>query len=114
MRLLAIAVVVLGLWRVGVEAPHSPASDSAALPQLVENIRFDLDYARGSDRAIGVPGAVLRRQSSTRSRPIEMIRYVAETTRPSDAVLVFGFVGRQHRRVESTGAARRVSSGAAR
>jgi len=92
MRLLAIAVVVLGLWRVGVEAPALGGFRFGGLPPLIENIRFDLDYAFGRIER----SAYLARFSGGKFDAVatdEMIRYVAETTQPSDAVFVFGFSG---------------------
>jgi hypothetical protein len=91
-RILAIAVVVLGLWRVGVEAPGVAGFRFGGLPPLIENIGFDLDYALGKiDRP-----AYLARFSGGKFDAVatdEMIRYVTETTRPEDAVFVFGFSG---------------------
>lgn len=92
MRFAAIALVVLGFWRVGVEAPAFAGLRFGGLPPLVENIRFDLDYARGKIER----SAYLARFSGGKFDAVatdEMIRYVTETTRPSDAVFVFGFSG---------------------
>ena len=77
---------------VGVEAPAFAGFRFGGLPPLIENIRFDLDYALGRIERT----AYLARFSGGKFDAVatdEMIRYVAETTRPSDAVFVFGFSG---------------------
>ena len=91
-RYLTIGLVALGLWRVGVETPGAAGLRLGGLPELVENIRFDLDYGRGK---IG-RAAYLARFSAGKFDAVatdEMIRDVAETTQPSDSVFVFGFSG---------------------
>jgi hypothetical protein len=58
----------------------------------VENVRYDLAYARGHlDRA-----AYLTRFRGVKFDALEIdevSRYVRETTRPSDPIYVFGFLG---------------------
>lgn len=90
-RILAIAAVVLGLWRVGVEAP-TLGFRLGGLPQLAQNIGFDISRALGRiDDA-----AYLSRFSQGKfdaAANDEMIRYVRSATTPKDSVLVFGFSG---------------------
>jgi hypothetical protein len=91
-RYVAIGLVVVGAWRVGVEPAAFAGLRLGGLPQLIENIRFDVDRARGTiDRT-----AYLARFSGGKFDAVatdEMIRYVAEATQPSDPVFVFGFSG---------------------
>lgn len=91
-RILAIAVLVLGFWRVGVETPGLAGFRLAGLPQLAQNIEFDVDRALGRvDDA-----TYLSRFSQGKfdaAANDEMIRYVRSATTPTDSVLVFGFSG---------------------
>jgi hypothetical protein len=90
-RALAIAVVGLGLWRVGDEAPIHGLR-LGGLPQLADNLRFDVNRAFGRvDDA-----TYLSRFSQGKFDALandEMIRYVRGATTPTDSVLVFGFSG---------------------
>jgi hypothetical protein len=90
-RIVAIAVILLGLWKVGDEAP-TLGFRLGGLPQLSSNIMFDVN------RAIGrVDDATyLSRFSQGKfdaAANDELIRYVRSATKPSDSVLVFGFSG---------------------
>jgi len=90
-RIVAIAAVVLGLWRVGVETP-TLGFRLGGLPQLAQNVAFDLERAFGRvDDA-----TYLSRFSQGKfdaAANDEMIRYVRDATMPKDSVLVFGFSG---------------------
>jgi len=90
---LAMALLILaGLWRVGSE-PR--VLRLGGLPGVVENMRFDLDYARGRmDRATYL--ARFQQQSDAKFVPRsadELETYVRRATRESDTILVFGFAG---------------------
>ena len=90
-RIAAIAVILLGLWKVGDEAPTF-GWRLGGLPQLAQNIEFDVARAMGRvDDA-----AYLSRFSQGKfdaAANDEMIRYVRSATTPRDSVLVFGFSG---------------------
>ncbi|MEO7190772.1 MAG: hypothetical protein ABI051_06915 [Vicinamibacterales bacterium] len=84
--------VVLGLWRVGDEGARGTFR-WGGIPGLLANVRFDLAYARGS---------ISRHEYLSRFRGLqkfdaleieELAQYLRETTKPDDAVLVFGFLG---------------------
>lgn len=84
-------LLLLGLWRVGSDAPVWGLR-LASLPGLVENARYDLDYARGRlDRE-----TYLQRFSGKKHDALQnelLVRYVRATTDPGDSIYVFGFSG---------------------
>jgi hypothetical protein len=93
-RWIRYAIPVLlsaGLWRVGDEGPVG-SFRWGGLPGLVENVRYDLAYARGRiDR-----GSYLSRFRGVKFDALEIdevSRYVRETTSPSEPIYVFGFLG---------------------
>jgi len=79
------------LWRVGADAPVAGLR-WGGLPGLVDNIQYDLSYARGRvDRA-----TYLSRFKGVKHDALEvddLARYLRETTQPADRVFVFGFSG---------------------
>ncbi len=91
-RWATVALLVAGFWRVGDEPALVLGLRLGGLPQLVQNLQFDLDAARGRiDRA-----SYLARFSGGKfdaAANDEMIRYVDATTRPTDSILTFGFSG---------------------
>ncbi len=91
-RYALVGVLALGLWRVGDETPSVAGLRLGGLPELVENLRFDVDAMRGRiDRS-----AYLARFSGGKmdaAATEEIARYVAATTGPADHLLVFGFSG---------------------
>jgi hypothetical protein len=91
-RIAAGLLLVAGLVRVGVEAPRAYVR-LGGLPQLVENVLFDAGYVLrgGFDRA-----GYLERFAGDKYKAAmveSLIERVRASTRPDDAVLVFGFVG---------------------
>jgi hypothetical protein len=82
---------VLGLWRVGADAPVA-GMRLAGLPGLLQNLNYDFSYARGRlDRA-----TYLRRFKGVKHDALEidqLSQYVRETTGPAEPVFVFGFSG---------------------
>ena len=90
-RAAVAAVLVLGLWRVGSDAPVF-GWRLASMPGLIANARFDLDYARGRiDRE-----TYLRRFTGQKHDPHEievLVDIVRRTTDPGDHIFVFGFSG---------------------
>lgn len=91
LRVATAAVILLGLWRVGADAPVA-GFRLAGMPGLVENLRFDLAYLRGTiDR-----DTYLDRFKGVKFHALEidkLSRFINETTDPGDSVLVFGFSG---------------------
>ena len=65
---------------------------SRSLPGLVENIRYDLGYIRGSNDR----DTYLRRFKGQKHDALEneeLVRYLRATTNPADRIFVFGFSG---------------------
>lgn len=85
------ALLLVGIWRVGADAPVAGLR-WAGLPGLIQNLNYDLTYARGAvDRS-----TYLGRFKGAKHDALEideLSRYLRETTRPSDPVFVFGFSG---------------------
>jgi len=90
-RAMVIAVVALGLWRVGAEVPTGGLR-LGGLPGLVDNFHFDLGRATGAiDQE-----TYLARFSGIKHDPLENFRltnYLIETTTDTESVFVFGFSG---------------------
>ncbi len=90
-RAAAVVVLVLGLWRVGDESRAVAGLRWGGMPQLVENIGFDLRDAAGS-----IPReAYLERfrggQKYDAAAVDALTQYVTATTAATDRILVFGF-----------------------
>ena len=91
-RYLVVAVILVGLWKIGDEPPAVGVLRLGGLPQLARNIQFDLAYLRGRlDRATYLArfGAGKFDAAATD----EVIAYVKAQTTPADSVFVFGFSG---------------------
>jgi hypothetical protein len=90
-RGLVAVLLLVAVWRVGPDTPVL-GMRLASLPGLVENVRFDVQYARGElDR-----DEYLRRFRGQKHDALEidsLTRYIRETTAPTDPILVFGFSG---------------------
>jgi hypothetical protein len=90
-RYAVAGVFLLGVWRVGADAPVA-GMRWAGLPGLIQNLNYDLTYVRGGvDRA-----TYLRRFKGVKHDALEideLSRYMRETTGPADPVFVFGFSG---------------------
>jgi hypothetical protein len=83
--------LAFGLWRIGPDAPVLGMRWAGA-PGMIENIRFDLAYARGAiDR-----DTYLKRFSGKKHNAYEiesLARFIQQSTTPDDRILVFGFSG---------------------
>ena len=87
-----MAVILLaGLWKVGVEAPAFAGLRLGGLPQLAENVAFDVRYATGQvDRASYL--ARFKGEQKYDALEVDALAALArDTTSPSDRILVFGF-----------------------
>jgi hypothetical protein len=89
-----ILLTLIGLWRVGTDAPVVFGLRLAGLGGLAENIRFDLDYILGR---ISRP-TYLSRFGGQRDQDKfvaldvdELATHVRNTTTPHESILVFGF-----------------------
>jgi hypothetical protein len=89
-RLVLLVALAAGLWKVGDE-PATPRL--AGLPGVIDNTRFDLDYALGRmDRAAYLTRFQLPGDVKFVPRAAETLAArVRETTQPTDRILVFGF-----------------------
>ena len=93
-RAATIAIVLAGLWRVGIDAPVAGGLRLAGLGGLADNVRFDLEHLRGRlDRSTYLSRfGGQRAQDKFVARDVEALATrVRETTSPRDAILVFGF-----------------------
>jgi hypothetical protein len=88
----AVALLLLaGVWRVGSDAPVM-GFRLASLPGAIENVSYDLAYARGEmDRNTYV--GRFRGQKHDVREVEHLVRYVLDTTSASDPIFVFGFSG---------------------
>ena len=90
----AVIALLLGLWRVGTDAPLAGGIRLGGLPGLVANIRFDLDYLRGRltrDEYLSRFGGQ-RAQDKFAAGDVEALADVVRaSTQPDDRILVFGF-----------------------
>jgi hypothetical protein len=90
-RVAVAGLLLLGLWRVGDDTPVGGLR-LGGLPGLVQNVRYDLAYARGHlDRA-----TYLRRFKGQKFDALEidaLTQYVRQSTTPADPIFVFGFSG---------------------
>jgi hypothetical protein len=86
-----VVLLLVGLWRVGSDAPVWGLR-LASLPGAIENARYDLAYARGQmDRETYV--GRFRGQKHDVREVEDLVRYVRDTTSPGDPIFVFGFSG---------------------
>jgi len=89
-----VALVVVGFWRVGTEAPVKGIARLAGLPGLAHNVAFDAAYWRGTiDRRTYLARfGGDRPQDKFAALDLEDLaaQVVARTT-PDDRILVFGF-----------------------
>jgi hypothetical protein len=93
-RAIVGAVLVVGFWRVGVEAPVFGLARLAGLPGLTTNIAFDVDYWRGRiDRRTYLDrfGGSRDQDKYSALDVDDVARLVTTRTAPSDRILVFGF-----------------------
>ena len=90
-RIAVAALLVAGLWRVGADEPIR-GWRFASMPGLFSNIRFDLQYVRGTiDR-----DTYLARFQGQKHDALEnerLVRHVRASTSPDDSIYVFGFSG---------------------
>jgi hypothetical protein len=91
LRVATAGALLLGLWRVGPDEPVLGLRWAGA-PGMLENMRFDLAYARGAvdrDTYLGRFGA-----KKFNAYEIDALaRFIEQSTTPDERVLVFGFSG---------------------
>lgn len=89
---IAIAgLVVLGLWKVGVEQPSLAGWRWGGIPQIASNVQLDLDFVRGRlsrDTFLARFKGAQKYDALAIERLTEHVRL---TTRAEDRILVFGF-----------------------
>lgn len=87
---ITVLIVAAGLWRVGVDAPVGGLR-WGALPQLIDNIAFDVSYARGHVSRAAYLSRFVGAQKYNASAVEELSSHIAHTTKADDRILVFGF-----------------------
>lgn len=108
-RIAAMVLLAVGLWRVGVDRPVLGPLRLAGLPGLVDNVRFDLAYWRGAiDRR-----TYLNRFGGDRPQDKydalavdDLAGQVAATTEPDDRIFVYGFSPGVYVKAQRTSASR--------
>lgn len=88
---LVVLAIVGGLWKVGVETPAFAGARWAGLPQMANNIAFDLGYMTGRidrDTYLARFKGVQKFDAAAFS---ELAAHVSATTTPADRIFVFGF-----------------------
>lgn len=85
------AVALLGLWKVGVDAPSLAGFRWGGVPQLVENVRFDARYLTGAVDTRTYLARFKGVQKYDALATYDLTALVERTTDPSDRILVFGF-----------------------
>ena len=93
-RTALIGLVLLGLWRVGVDTPVAGGFRLAGLGGLADNVRFDLAHMRGQiDRSTYLARfGGQRDQDKFAALDVEdLASHVRSTTRREDPIFVFGF-----------------------
>lgn len=86
----AAIVVAAGLWRVGVDAPVAGLR-WGALPQMLDNIAFDVRYARGHIARPEYLARFVGAQKYNAAAVEALAGYAAHTTKADDRIFVFGF-----------------------
>jgi hypothetical protein len=90
-RVVVSLLVVMGVWKVGVETPSFAGLRWGGMPQLVDNLAFDVQY---------MTGEVDRRQFLERFKGeqkydalavLDLAQRIQDTTEPQDRIFVFGF-----------------------
>jgi hypothetical protein len=89
-RAAVAAALLLALWRVGDEPTRAFGLRLGGMPDLLENVRFDLQYALGGiDRATYLARFKTERYDAQAIE--DLAAHVRRTTRPEDRIFVFGF-----------------------
>jgi hypothetical protein len=87
---IAVLLIVIGLWRVGVEAPVAGLR-WGGLPQLADNLAFDFDYLRGRVSRADYLSRFKGAQKYDAAAVADLSETIARTTGDEDRILVFGF-----------------------
>lgn len=89
-RLVIVGVVVIGLWKVGVETPSTFGFRWAGIPGLLDNVRLDVRRLTGSidERAYLDRFKGPKYDATAIADAAALVR---DTTKADDRVLVFGF-----------------------
>jgi hypothetical protein len=93
-RILIALLLVVGLWRVGTDAPLFGMARLASIPGLIDNMRLDVAYWRGRiDRRTYLDrfGGQRARDKFAARDVEELADLVRLRTAPDDTILVFGF-----------------------
>jgi len=90
-QLVALLVIVVGLWKVGVEAPGLARLRWGGLPQLADNVRFDVQYLQDRLPRAEYLARFRGGQKYDAAAVDDLVQHVRTTTQPSDRILVFGF-----------------------
>jgi hypothetical protein len=88
---LTSVLMVVGLWRVGTDAPGWLGLRWGGLPQAIDNITLDLDYARGRIDRQAYLARFVGQQKYDAAESEALAALIRSTTDPHEPVLVFGF-----------------------
>ncbi|MCC6990138.1 MAG: hypothetical protein IT181_14125, partial [Acidobacteria bacterium] len=105
LKTLAIAVAVLGVWRVGTQPPVGGLR-WGGLPEAYENIRFDLQYMRGRIDRHAYLARFTGAQKYDAAESDALAALVRETTTPDETIFVFGFAPAVYLEAERLSASR--------
>ena len=87
----ATAVIAVGAWKVGLEAPSFAGVRLFGAPQLAANIRDDVESLSGRIDRHTYLTRFTGGQKYDAAAVDDLARQVRETTRPDDRIFVFGF-----------------------
>lgn len=93
-RVAQMAVVLAlagGLWKVGVEAPSFAGARWAGLPQLADNVAFDVRYLTGRISRETYLSRFKGVQKFDAAAYADLAEELRQTTTATDRILVFGF-----------------------
>lgn len=88
---LTAVLILLGLWRVGTDAPSLAGMRWAGLPEAVRNIAADVAFARGRVDRRDFLARYKGAQKYDALESDDLAAHIRATTSPADRIYVFGF-----------------------
>ncbi len=105
-RAAILVVLAAGLWKVGVDSHEVLGMRWGGIPQLAENVGFDVRYLTGAIDRETYLARFHGAQKYDAAAVEALARYVRTTTAPSDRILVFGFAPAAYLESHRTSASR--------